>query len=135
MHRWRAGDCDGGGELELITIRDVRVMAIFLTPLFLTSTVLAESSISGVVTDSDGALLADQAVLIINSKTSEKRTVTTRNDGEFGPAKLVSGTYRVEIRAKCFKHFSKIIALADGRDINLKAKLTLSCPKDLGPVQ
>src|SRR5690349_20423293 len=60
--------------------------------------------ITGVVTDSGGALVQGATVDVINESTGKsERTATTTSDGGFSITLLKPGTYRLEITAPNFK--------------------------------
>ena len=94
----------------------------------------AEASIAGTVKDPDGALVATQEVVITNVTTHEKVKVNTDRRGDFGPVSLLSGRYKLDIRAKCFRNYSKMVEIVDGQLMKVDVQLKLSCPKDLGPI-
>jgi len=52
-----------------------------------------------VVTDSSGAAIPNQEVVITNTATNTTEHVTTTGTGEYNAANLAPGTYRVEISA------------------------------------
>ena len=59
---------------------------------------------TGVITDSQGDVVAGATVEIINERTGNKeRTITTGEDGSFAATLLPPGIYRLEITAKNFK--------------------------------
>jgi carboxypeptidase family protein len=60
-------------------------------------------TISGVVTDPSGAVVAGATVAITNTETGLKRTTTTSTAGEYTAPDLPPGTYRVVISQANFK--------------------------------
>ncbi len=118
----------------VMTAHNCRLFAILaLASFLLVASASAETSISGIVTDPDGALVANQEVVITNTQTHKKVTVETGKEGAFGPVSLSSGQYRLDIRAQCFKHYGRTVDLVDGQHARIAAKLVLSCPKNFGP--
>lgn len=80
---------------------------MLLAALTLSSGLLAQTAstgaLSGTVTDSSGAVVAEASVKITNEMTGEARTLSTHRDGSFVAALLLPGTYRVEVGRKGFK--------------------------------
>src|SRR5882757_6731678 len=58
--------------------------------------------IGGRVTDAQGAVVANAAVKVVNTRTSVERDLTTDSQGLFSARSLVPGTYRVEASAASF---------------------------------
>jgi hypothetical protein len=91
------------------------VLCLFVLVLcFLTASVsnpplLAQSTygtISGLITDSSGAAIADVQVTLTNQGTGEKRTQTTGTDGLYQFVNLFAGRYRVDAEKGGFKRIS-----------------------------
>ena len=64
-------------------------------------------SISGVVTDSSGAVISGASVVAVNTQTGIRTTVTTDAKGFYSLPTLAIGTYALEIRHIGFKTFQK----------------------------
>jgi hypothetical protein len=64
-------------------------------------------SITGTVTDSSGATVADANVTLTNLGTAEKRTQSSGSDGLFTFVNLFPGQYRVDVEKQGFKHFGR----------------------------
>jgi Carboxypeptidase regulatory-like domain/TonB dependent receptor len=64
-------------------------------------------TISGSVTDSSGAAIADAQVTLTNVGTAEKRSQTTGADGLYGFVNLFQGTYRIDVEKAGFKRTSR----------------------------
>ncbi|MCL6480553.1 MAG: carboxypeptidase-like regulatory domain-containing protein [Firmicutes bacterium] len=62
-----------------------------------------EASLSGTVTDPDGAAVPGATVTIRNKATGVSRTTTTGEDGSYVFPQVSPGTYRVEVRKEQFK--------------------------------
>ncbi len=60
-------------------------------------------SIAGVVTDQNGAVVANATVTVTNVGTNEKRTVQTDGDGRYEVPVLPTGIYAIEATANGFK--------------------------------
>ena len=72
-------------------------------------------SISGVITDQNGAVVANATVTVTNVGTNEKRTVQTDGDGRYEVPVLPTGVYMIEATASGFKSTSvKDLRLAVG---------------------
>jgi hypothetical protein len=80
----------------------ILILAIFvlLTPAFAQK---ITGTISGVVTDPSGAVVAKATVTILNTATGLARTVTTNDFGEYTAPDLPNGTYRVTVKEPNFK--------------------------------
>ena len=70
-------------------------------------------SISGTVTDSTGATVADAAVTLTNAGTAEKRTQPSGGDGHFTFVNLFPGDYKVDVEKAGFKHFTRTALTVD----------------------
>jgi len=64
-------------------------------------------SVVGNVADSNGAVVPNARVLLINLGTSERRTLETDTDGNFKFVNLVPGNYRVELEKAGFKRLTR----------------------------
>ncbi len=73
----------------------------------LMSAVSAQTSttgqIVGNVTDQGGSAVPDATIVVTNTGTGEKRTVTTSEDGNYSIPNLAVGTYRVSVTKNGFK--------------------------------
>jgi hypothetical protein len=95
----------------------------FLLSLFLVGLVSAQSgttSISGTVTDQNGAAVPGATVTLINPETNFTRTVTTGDDGKYGFPGIPPATYRIEVTATNFKKL-----------VNTNVKALVDLPLDL----
>jgi hypothetical protein len=61
--------------------------------------------VSGTVKDPGGAIVPNATVLLTNLDTSEKRTLTTTEEGSFNFTIVPPGRYRVEVEQTGFKKF------------------------------
>ena len=88
--------------------RQMRVfISLFFCLLVMTSTVIGQSqlgtgAISGVVQDSNGALIAGATVTVSNSGTGLTRSVTTNDAGQFSVPVLPAGEYSVRVEQAGF---------------------------------
>lgn len=82
-------------------------------------------SITGVVADQNGAVVANATVTITNVGTNEKRTVQTDSEGRYEVPVLPTGTYNIAATANGFKSATvKDLILAVGA--KARADVTLS---------
>src|SRR5215470_7211920 len=83
-------------------------------------------NVTGVVTDSTGAVIANVPVVITNTATNVPLRVTTTSAGEYNAPNLVPGVYRIEITATGFKRFAEAgVTLTAGQTARIDAKLEL----------
>jgi len=82
-------------------------------------------SISGVVTDSSGAVIAGATVTAINTQTGVKTNASTDTKGFYGLPALPVGTYDIEISQTGFKTFRQTGLVIDANSA-LKADATLT---------
>jgi len=83
---------------------------------------VVKGSISGTVTDPQGAVVAGATVKAINDATGATLTTTSDNSGSFHFNLIPVGTYRVEMNAPGFKTtVQNNIVVAAGRDSGLGA--------------
>ena len=64
-------------------------------------------SVVGTISDATGAAVPDVTVVIINTGTSERRTMTTDESGSYQFVNLVPGQYRLELEKAGFKRFTR----------------------------
>ena len=105
-------------------IRTVGVLATFL---FVVPVLAGEASISGIVSDSAGAVFGGLAVVIKNVSTHKKIVTRTVRTGEFGPVLLPAGAYKVAVGPNCFKRYAKTITLSEGESARLDICLKKTC--------
>ena len=104
-------------------------MAIFLAvTVFVTASTLAQqptASLTGVVTDPNGAVIPGATVTAINKATNFSRSATTNGDGLYVISNLPVGMYDVRVEAKGFttKISQDVVALTVGQSVRLDAAL------------
>src|SRR5690349_2613058 len=74
-------------------------LVLFMTPLYAQK---ITGTISGVVTDPTGAVVANATVTITNVATGLARTATTSETGEYTAPELPNGSYRIMVQAPNF---------------------------------
>src|SRR6201993_1264856 len=82
-------------------------------------------SVSGVVTDSSGAVIANAQVVAIDTQTGVRTTVTTDAKGFYSFPSLPVGTYDIEISQVGFKTFRQTGLVIDANSA-LRADATLT---------
>ncbi len=81
-------------------------------------------SISGVVTDSTGAVIAGAAVTATETQTGVRMQITTDSKGFYNFPSLPIGTYTVEVRAHGFKTYTQNDLVVDANSA-LRVNVTL----------
>jgi hypothetical protein len=106
------------------------VMRIFVRVvwflLFLVSSLYASTNgnISGLVTDSSGAVVASATITALNTQTGIRTTTRTDDKGFYSFPSLPIGTYNVEIQETGFKTYTKAGLVLDANSA-LRADATL----------
>ncbi len=84
-------------------------------------------SISGVVSDPNGAVIANATVVVTNVGTNEKRTLQTDSDGRYEAASLSTGAYKVTATANGFQETTVSSArLAVGDRLRVDVTMTVT---------
>jgi hypothetical protein len=105
----------------------LRWWACFVILIYALPGLAGEASISGKVSDSVGAVFENLPVVIKNVSTHKRVVTKTAKTGEFGPVPLPVGVYKVEIRAHCFKRYSRTITLLESESVRLDISLKETC--------
>lgn len=104
----------------------VSLLTIFL---FLSYGVFAQSntgSITGIVSDPNGAAIANATVVVTNVGTNETRTVQSDSDGRYEAPSLSTGVYKVTATAGGFQETTVSDAqLAVGEKLRVDVKLSV----------
>jgi Carboxypeptidase regulatory-like domain/TonB dependent receptor/TonB-dependent Receptor Plug Domain len=104
--------------------------SILIVTLMLAFAIFAQSntgSITGVVTDQNGAVLPSASVAVTNLGTNESRTVQTDGDGRYEALSLPNGTYKVTASATGFQAATVTDArLAVGEKLRLDLTMNVS---------
>src|SRR5215213_4956537 len=80
------------------------------------------ATVSGLVTDSTGAVIAGATVVITNDSNRQERRIQTNDDGQFVISPLVPGTYTLTVEQPNFKKYvesSLTLNAKDRRQINI----------------
>src|SRR5215813_7455745 len=84
-------------------------------------------SITGTVTDQNGAVIPDAAVTVINEGTSVERKVLTTVNGVYNVPNLGVGSYRVRFEASGFRGYEKVgLGLNANQVIGVDAQLSVA---------
>ena len=89
-------------------LADIAATLILLIVISVSAPLEAQSffgAISGTVTDSSGASVADATVTVTNIGTNEKHSMKTDATGNYRIVDLVPAAYRVEVESAAFKRF------------------------------
>lgn len=84
---------------SMFTVMLIAICYLSLTPAYGQSSV---ASLSGQVTDQDGAIVPGAAVMIVNPSTGFTREVTTNDQGSFTVPFLPPATYTITVRREGF---------------------------------
>ncbi len=106
------------------------VGALLLSPPLCLRAQESAAQITGVVTDSSGAVLPNASALIVNQDTGTTRQVKTNQSGEFIAPALEPGRYRITIESSGFQTFvTEGVVLSIGEKKNLRFSLTVGQSK------
>src|SRR5207244_9639988 len=92
------------------------ILSLSLTVVF-NSALLAQTitgTISGDVTDSTGAVVANVSITVQNAETGLSRSATTTASGSYRVPDLPIGTYKVSASAQGFKTLVRAVEVANG---------------------
>ena len=84
-------------------------------------------TISGAVTDSTGAAIANAAVLVHNEETGNERHLTTGPDGRYAAPSVPVGTYTVTAKSDGFSDATRTnipLSVGQSQSVNLTLSLT-----------
>jgi hypothetical protein len=82
-------------------------------------------TISGTVTDPNGAVVTGATVKVSNLDTSATRTTTSDDDGQFAFPLLPPGRYRIEITAPNFQNYQAEVVVSITQTTTLGARLNV----------
>ncbi|MGH9800767.1 MAG: carboxypeptidase regulatory-like domain-containing protein, partial [Blastocatellia bacterium] len=78
-------------------------MLLMLTPFAVMAQTAATTTVSGMVTDANGAVVAKATVRLTDIGTNAERTATTNSDGQYSFYTIPPGDYKVTVSAPGFK--------------------------------
>ncbi|HTR24839.1 MAG TPA: TonB-dependent receptor [Terriglobales bacterium] len=105
-----------------------RTLTIVALVLFMSAFVFGQTdlgSISGVVRDSTGAVVADANVKVTLTSTNAERTTTSNNTGDYRIQNLTPGTYTVVVTKSGFQTYKATLEVAVGGHTTMDASLTV----------
>jgi hypothetical protein len=93
-------------------------------------------AITGIVRDSSGAVVAKVQVTAINVATGERRTTTSKENGEFSVLLLPPGRYRLEVNGQGFKAWiGRDVSVVVAETVSLNARLEVGAITETVTVQ
>jgi hypothetical protein len=87
------------------------------------------ATVSGLVTDSAGAVVKSATVIISNDQTKQERRVQTNDDGQFVLTPLIPGTYTLTVEQTNFKKH-----IEAGLTVNAKDRRSINVVLEIGNV-
>ena len=87
-------------------------------------------SIVGTVADPSHSVIPSAKIALTNTATGERRTATSGADGSYRFVNLLPGTYKLEVEAPGFQHYTQ-----DQIEINVEATVRADVAMQLGSVE
>ncbi len=118
-------------------MRNAAVCLIFaLVCCMLAIAQVSTSSVTGVVTDSTGAVVANAKVEVKNESTGQTYQATTSDAGKYTIPSVIPGRYSVTVSAPGFQKFASVNnVLAVGQPLVVNATMTVGATNDTVEVQ
>jgi hypothetical protein len=111
--------------LSIFAVAIAGLLALF--PALTARAQVVGGTISGTVTDSTGAAVANADVLVHNDETGNERRLKTGADGRYNAPSVPVGSYTVSVKADGFADRSRSgIALSVGQSQNVPVSLSLA---------
>src|SRR5216683_2959885 len=110
------------GHLSNVTHHWSRLLFGLLVAMLLSTPAVAQTitgTVSGIVTDSNGAAIPGASISLIGDQKADKRSTTSKDDGRFSFAAVQPGTYSLKIEQKNFQTLEQ-------RSVVLSANETLA---------
>lgn len=120
----RPGRFDSAMGLSLRLAMSLLAIAFLVFPLIGRAQQLT-ATLTGVVTDSSGAVIPNATVTITNTSTNAIRTVQSDGSGSYSVSSLPAGTYRVNVSSAGFETFvanNVVLNVAEKRGLNIQLK-------------
>lgn len=104
-------------------------LLLVITPLAVLAQTAATTTVSGTITDANGAVISKATVKLTDVGTNAERTATTNSDGQYSFYTIPPGDYKVTVTAPGFK--SKVVT-----DVKASATIvaTVNATLDVGQV-
>src|SRR5262245_26063272 len=83
-------------------------------------------TISGMVVDSSGAIMAGSTIRLINEQTGSVRTANTNDEGRFSFAAVQPGTYTVKVEHQGFQTLEKQSVILSANEVMALGNLQLN---------
>ena len=83
------------------------------------------SSLQGVVTDAQGAVVPAAAITVTNTETNTPRSSLTDESGKYSLLQMPPGSYKMQVQAPGFSVFTSEIRLQINTPTTLNVKLEL----------
>lgn len=103
---------------------------ISLKPLSVAAQALNAGTVSGTVTDPNGAVVPNASVTIANAVTGYNRTVATGEDGTFRFSDVPLNTYQIKASAPGFSSEQETLAVRTSVPINVKIPLSVNAASE-----
>ena len=106
--------------------KSVRIALLLAVSVFIASAAYSQqptASLTGVVTDPNGAVIAGSNVTATNKETSFSRTATTNSEGIYTISNLPVGQYEIKFAAQNFSSFTRLISSNVGQTLSIDATL------------
>ena len=84
-----------------------------------------KASIRGTLTDNSRLALSNVDIAVIQTDTNERRTTTTREQGDFIITSLPPGPYRLEVQQSGYKKYIRLLTLGVNQEIRLDVSLEI----------
>jgi len=88
-------------------------------------------SISGTVTDPQGAAVADATVTVSNKATGTNQVLKTNSDGSFTSGSLPPGDYQIRVESSSFRTIQSTVVVQVGQIATFNAKLELGASTNI----
>ena len=109
-----------------MTVRALLIVAVVFTLSTLTFGQTSRGTVSGTVTDPNGAVIAGAQVTLTSAATKLNRTTTTNNEGLYRFEAVDPGTYSVKVNAT---GFGEIVRTG----VEVRANQTSDAPAQMAP--
>jgi len=106
--------------------KSLRILIFLVAVALAHSVVMAQqptASLTGVVTDPNGAVIAGASVTATNTVTNLSRTATTNNEGIYTIPNLPVGQYEIKFGATGFRTFNRTVSLNVGQTLSVDGNL------------
>ena len=113
----------------------VSMFVLLSSAILAAQTTLSTGSIVGTVTDPSGAVVGGAKVVVTNTGTNQKFTLTSNSAGAYSTGPLDPGAYNVQVSSKGFSTVSESVTVQVGNTATVNAKLALGQESTVVEVQ